>query len=120
MKFVSEMDEYIRQLPDLLFVPTDYIFGRFKADREWIRARFRAYSGDPVKQRLSMTADDIYERFQSENIMEEDLPRRGTILKSLNSMLTIKNSFALYRAFYKWLGRPELFVMPSKKPPAGT
>ena len=115
MKFVSEMDEYIRQLPDLLFVPTDYIFGRFKADREWIRARFRAYSGYPVKQRLSMTADDIYERFQSENIMEEDLPRRGTILKSLNSMLTIKNSFALYRAFYKWLGRPELFVMPSKK-----
>lgn len=46
--------------------------------------------------------------------MEEHLPKAGTILKSLNGMLRVKNSIALYKDFYKQMNIPEMFLMPEK------
>ena len=62
-----------------------------------------------------MVADDIRDRFDTENIMEDELPRQGGILKSLASMLTMKNTLAVYRDFYEKIGKKELFVMADKK-----
>lgn len=114
-EFVSRMDEYIRQLPESIFEPSDYTFGPFTADREWIRARFGAYHNYPVIKRLAMVAEDIHDLFETNNIMEEEIPRPRAILKSLNAMVTIKNVLALYKEFYRWLGAPELFVLPARK-----
>ena len=47
--------------------------------------------------------------------MEDELPRQGGILKSLASMLTMKNTLAVYRDFYEKIGKKELFVMADKK-----
>ncbi|MCH1982432.1 ATP-binding domain-containing protein [Ruminococcus sp. OA3] len=114
-KFVELMNAYIAQLPDRIFKPRDYSFGGFTADAGWIFKRFYAYRSFPVKQRLSMTADDIYHRFESENIMEDDLPSPRMILKSLTAMLTVKNSLAIYKDFYRSLNLPRMFMMPAKK-----
>lgn len=113
-EFAGLLDEYIWKMPDRVFAPFDYEFGRFTVDREWIRERFLAYGKYPVKRRLSMIADDIYNRLQNENIWQEDLPKARTILKSLTAMLCFKNTRALYKDFYKWLERPQMYVMPSR------
>lgn len=115
LEFVRQMDRYIRLLPEAAFSPVDYIFGRFTAEGEWIRTRFLAYETYPVRKRLRMVAEDIRDRFQTENIMEEEIPRLNAILKSLNSMLKIRNTLAAYKDFYKKMGCPERFVMPAKK-----
>ena len=31
----------------------------------------------PVKKRLAMVADDIHDRFETDNIMEQEVPRPG-------------------------------------------
>ena len=115
LEFVRLMDAYIEMLPDMVFAPKDYTFGRFRADAKWIGKRFKAYGTFPVKRRLLMVADDIRDRFDTENIMEDELPRQGGILKSLASMLTMKNTLAVYRDFYEKIGKKELFVMADKK-----
>lgn len=112
--FAVLLDRYIQGMPDRIFVPADYSFGRFTVGGEWIRERFRAYGKYPVKQRLSMTADDVYNRLQNENLLQEDLPKARTILKSLAAMLRVKNTPALYKDFYKWMERPQMYVMPSR------
>ena len=86
LSFVRQLDRFIERLPELVFAPADYTFGRFTASAEMIQSRFAAYSKYPVKDRLRMIADDIHDRFATDNIMEDDIPRAGTILKSLNSM----------------------------------
>ncbi len=96
-------------------MPLDYTFGRFIAKAEWLKKRFFAYRKHPVKQRLSMVADDSYHQFQNENSMQDDLPTPKTILKSLSSMLTIKTTLALYKDFFQAMGKPQLFVMAAKK-----
>lgn len=115
LDFLDLLDRYIQQIPERVFEAQDYAFGRFTAKADWILARFYAYSKYPVKQRLQRIADDIYERFETDNIMEDDLPKARTILKSLNGMLRVKNSIALYKDFYKQMDIPELFIMPEKK-----
>lgn len=115
LDFVRLLDEYIGCLPARIFSPADYTFGRFTADCRFIRERFSAYGKYPVKARLSMTADDIYRRFQSENIRQDELPRPQAILKSLTAMLSVKNTLALYKDFYRYLEKPQMFVMPGKK-----
>lgn len=115
LDFLKLMDKYIKQMPNVVFIPKDYTFGSFIAESDWIRIRFDAYNKYPVKRRLEMVAEDIHYRFESDNIMEDDLPKVKNILKSLNGMLTIKNTLALYKEFFKQMNIQDMFVMPAKK-----
>lgn len=115
LDFLKLMDKYIKQMPNVVFIPKDYTFGSFIAESDWIRIRFDAYNKYPVKRRLEMVAEDIHYRFESDNIMEDDLPKVKNILKSLNGMLTIKNTLALYKDFFRQMNIQDIFVMPSKK-----
>ncbi|MBY2476515.1 AAA family ATPase [Clostridioides difficile] len=115
LDFVKLMDNYIKQMPNKIFIPEDYTFGSFIAKSDWIQNRFEAYNKYPVKRRLEKVAEDIHYRFETDNIMEEDLPRVKSILKNLNGMLTIKNTLTLYKDFFKQMDISNMFVMASKK-----
>lgn len=115
LDFVKRLDEFTRQIPDIVFQPVDYTYGHFTAKADTIKTRFYAYSKYPVKRRLQMVADDIYDRFDTDNIMEDDIPKSRTILKALKQMLKIKNTLALYKEFYKRNDIPKMFRMPAKK-----
>ncbi|MFL8674074.1 HelD family protein [Clostridioides sp. GD02404] len=115
LDFVKLMDSYIKQMPNKIFIPQDYIFGDFIAKSDWIQSRFDAYNKYPVKRRLEKVAEDIRYRFETDNIMEEDLPRVKSILKNLNGMLKIKNTLLLYKDFFKQMNISNMFVMPEKK-----
>ncbi|HAU5070590.1 TPA: ATP-binding domain-containing protein [Clostridioides difficile] len=113
--FVKLIDDYIKQMTNKIFIPKDYTFGSFTAKSDWIQSRFEAYNRYPVKKRLEKVAEDIHYKFESDNIMEEDLPKLKSILKSLNGMLTIKNTLTLYKDFFKQMNLSNMFVMATKK-----
>lgn len=115
LDFVKLMDEYLSRMPEAVFNPSDYTFGRFSAEREWIQSRFAAYHKFPIKRRLQIIADDIHNRFETDNFMEEPLPTPRAILKSLTTMLKVKNTLALYKDFYKQMYITDKFVMPAKE-----
>lgn len=115
LDFLKQMDHYIAQMPSIVFEPTDYVYGRLTVKAETITARFDTYKKYPVRQRLQMIADDIFNQFDTDNFMEDDIPKSRTILKALNKMLKVKNSLSLYKAFYQQIEKPEMLVMPAKK-----
>ncbi len=115
LDFVKLMDEYLSRMPEAVFNPSDYTFGRFSAESEWIQSRFAAYHKYPVKRRLQIIAEDIHNRFETDNFMEEPLPKPRAILKSLTTMLKVKNTLALYKDFYKQMNITDKFVMPAKE-----
>ncbi|MGE5396421.1 MAG: HelD family protein [Chitinophagales bacterium] len=115
LEFISLMDEYLARMPEIIFEPFDYTYERFTAKSEWIQSRFAAYHNYPVKRRLQMIADDIYFRFETNNFMEEPLPKTRAILKSLTAMLKVKNPLVLYKDFYKQMNISDKFLMPAKK-----
>lgn len=115
LDFLEALDRYLQEVPKLVFAPVDYSFGRFSVTADWIQSRFYAYGKDPIKKRLEGIAEDIRDRFDSDNFMGEEIPRAKVILKSLQGMLKIKSSLALYKDFYRWLGLPKMLVPPAKQ-----
>ncbi len=115
IEFLKLIDRYIQLMQNQVFEAKNYTYGLFSANADWIQTRFNAYSKYPVKQRLKRIAEDIYEQFEMDNIRQYDLPKVRTILKSLNGMLRIKSSIALYKDLYKQMGIASLLVMPNKK-----
>lgn len=115
LDFVRRLEQFVTEAPALIFEPVDYTFGRFSVTADWIQTRLHSYQSYPIKKRLAMIADDIHDRFSSENFMDDDIPRARAILKSLTAMLKIKNTLALYKQFYQWLERPDLLVLPQKQ-----
>ncbi len=115
LDFVKQMDSFITQIPGMVFEPADYTYGRFTAKADMISARFDTYGKYPVKRRLQMVADDIFDRFDTDNYMEENIPKSRTIQKTLSKMLKVKDTLSLYKEFYKHIERPEMLVMPAKK-----
>lgn len=115
LNFVRQMERYLVEAPTLIFESADYTFGRFSVTADWIQARFCAYQSYPIKKRLVMIADDIHDRFTSENYMDDDVPRAKVVLKSLTAMLKIKSTLALYKHFFQWLERPDLLVLSKKQ-----
>ena len=115
LDFVGLLEKFIEQIPDIAFEPTDYSYGRFMETADSISSRFQAYSKYPIKRRLQMIADDIYDRFDTDNFIEDDIPKSRTILKALKQMLKVKDTLTLYKEFYKRNGIPQMFAMPAKK-----
>lgn len=115
LDFVRQLQRFVAEAPTLIFEPVDYTFGELSVTADWILTRFCAYQSEPVKKRLVRMADDINERFASENYMGHEIPRAKAILKSLTAMLNIKNTLALYKQFYQWLERPDLLVLPKRQ-----
>lgn len=115
LSFVKQMDDFIAQMSGAVFKPADYTCGSLTANADMIKVRFDAYSKYPVKRRLQMVAEDIFNRFDTDNYMEEDMPKTRAILKNLSKMLEVKNTLSLYKEFYKHIGRQEMLVMPAKK-----
>lgn len=113
--FVRKLDEFIHEIPSLIFEPSDYLFGQYSITADWIQKRFLAYQSYPIKKRLELVANDIHDDFQSSNFMGDEIPRAKVISKNLSAMLKIKNTFALYKYFYQWLGLPHLLVLPKKQ-----
>lgn len=114
LDFKRKMDEYISKISNLIDI-TDYSYEPFSATSEWIRSRLDAYKKFSLMERLTMIANDIYDQFNTSNIMEHEVPKPRTILKNLKAMLRFKNTLALYKDFYKQMDMSKMLVMPNSK-----
>ncbi len=114
LSFLRMMDEYLASMPETVFAPSDYTFGRFSAKSKWIQSRYAVYHRHPVKRRLQMIAEDINDRFETDNFTGKYVPKAKAIFKGLTAMLKVKNTLALYRDFYKCMNIADKLVMRAK------
>ena len=106
--FLTRLDEYLRVLPERAFRAKDYHYDGSTVDAGWITDQFRFYQYDPILERLPTLADEVLEEYRYRGGLHKSREKRGAVLNKLKSMLVIRSPQALYRDFYKWLGRPEM------------
>ncbi|MDD6071513.1 MAG: AAA family ATPase, partial [Clostridiales bacterium] len=115
LAFVGLLDQYICNMPERVFAAKDYTCQGHVVQAEWINERFKAYAKIPVKKRLASVAGDIREQLCSMMGMRTEVPKANAIIKSLNKMLMIKDTFALYKDFYQYMDAQDMFDLPEKK-----
>ena len=114
LAFVGLMDQYISNITERAFDMKDYSYRGHVVQAAWIRERFNAYGKVPVKNRLTFVAGDIREQLRSLAGMWEEIPKINEILKKLNKMLIIKDTLALYKDFYQYIDKKDMFVLSEK------
>ena len=113
--FLRAMDAYIAHATTAFFSPVDMVCGSLCARADWIEKHYQAYRGRPVRGRLLGVAEDIHDRFATDNVFEDRIPTLRSIQARLNRMYRMKDTLSLYRDFYSHIGRPDMLVLPDKK-----
>lgn len=114
LEFVSLINTYISYIDSNYFNPTDYIYNDICIDKEFIRNRYEAYKKRAIFSRVDKIADDIIEKIKIEKISEK-IPGKGEIRKKLLSMFKYNNTLDLYKDFFKYINKEELFNFKNNK-----
>ena len=114
LEFVSLINTYISYIDSNYFNPTDYIYNDICIDKEFIRNRYEAYKKRAIFSRVDKIADDIIEKIKIEKISEK-IPSKGEIRKKLLSMFKYNNTLDLYKDFFKYINKEELFNFKNNK-----
>ena len=114
LEFVSLINNYISYIDSNYFNATDYIYNDIYIDKEFIRNRYDAYKKRAIFSRVDKIADDIIEKIKIEKISEK-IPGKGEIRKKLLSMFKYNNTLDLYKDFFKYINKEELFNFKNNK-----
>lgn len=114
LTFVDQLNTYLQYAISAYFQPEDYILENLTVSKDWIKQRYLAYDNLSVKRRLEEVAEDILDRLASENIWKLKLPKSSVVVRHLQKLFRMKNTIALYKDFYQWLGKPKSLSFPEK------
>ncbi len=107
--FLKQLDAYFSHVRSTNFQPADVAVGLFTLDADWITARFEKYRNAAINDQISRVTDDIVGYIHEEygkRIVNKD---RTAVRNALTRMFTHTSLKALYKAFYAWIGRPDMF-----------
>ena len=114
LEFVSLINNYISYIDSNYFNATDYVYNDICIDKEFIKNRYEAYKKRATFSRVDKIADDIIEKIKIEKISEK-IPGKGEIRKKLLSMFKYNNTLDLYKDFFKYINKEELFNFNNNK-----
>lgn len=113
LEFISLLDDYINYIDVDNFNEDNLVLDDICIEKEFIRSRYNAYNKKPIMERFNKIAEDIIEKVKLEKISEK-IPSKGEIRKKLLGMCKYKNTLDLYRNFFRYINKEELFKFKSK------
>ncbi|MBW6485642.1 MAG: AAA family ATPase [Syntrophobacterales bacterium] len=109
LAFLHQVEAYGAQVEQARFSPVDVEIGGRLVPAGVIAEAFRQRRGRPVTERLRWAAEMVEHRLWVEYRHEVKAKERDRIRASVKKMYRNAALRTLYREFFTWLGRPELF-----------
>lgn len=123
-EFLRKLNQYLIYLENNFFEAKELRIGRTVVPSPFIHERFKAYHRIPLLKRIPQVVKDIQQFIRSNT----DLPagaqgqaqqagrkitgqEKAQIWAAVPQMIRVSNILDLYKDFYVWLGKPELFQM---------
>ena len=109
LAFVLLLDKYIKYINVNYFEANNFVYGDIFIEKEFIVDRYNSYNKRPIFERLDKIVDDIIEKVKIEKISEK-VPSKGEIRKKIVPMFKYNNTLDLYKDFFKYINKEELFI----------
>ena len=110
-ELVGQLNRYLVHLENHLFVASDLLVGRTRVPASFIQEQFKSLQRVPLLSRLPMVIKAVEQQVKSSVQRKLSGPEKSHIYKSLSGAWGKVNLLELYRQFYDWLGRKDLFRM---------
>jgi DNA helicase-2/ATP-dependent DNA helicase PcrA len=108
---VGQLNRYLVHLENHLFVVPDLVVGRARVPASFIREQFKSLQRVPLLSRLPMVIKAVEQHVRSSAQRKLTGAEKSYLYKSLSGAMGNVNLLDLYRQFYDWLGRKDLFRM---------
>jgi len=110
--FVSELDRFILHIENHYFKATDVKLTRFiTIPAGFIDEQFRRFNRYPMRQRFEAMTDYILEMMTVQYHIKATTAERNLLRKEIKQMFAGNNDLQVYKEFFLWIGKPEMFKM---------
>ncbi|MEX2641695.1 MAG: UvrD-helicase domain-containing protein, partial [Balneolales bacterium] len=108
-EFLNKLKEYITWLRKDNFVEADIPVRRKVVPAHFVQQRFISYEWLPMFKRLKEVTRDVVNKIRTDFQYDVTAAERNKIQSSIKKMFRSTNLRALYKDFYSWMDRPDLF-----------
>lgn len=108
-EFLRLLNEYLEHCDQCNFQSADYIFEGGYVEEAFIRKCYEHRKNMPVRQRLREMAEAVREEIRAQNRARAQGAALGDILVWMEGRFKDYDAITLYRNFYQYIGKPEMF-----------
>ena len=113
--FVKELDCYLEKANTEYFTPVDICIENIKVSKEYLMLSYIILKKMPIKKRLEKIAKDIIENSKINGGKKIKYPIAKKIKTAVFKMYKFRDSLSLYKNFYNYIEKPNLFQPIEKK-----
>jgi DNA helicase II / ATP-dependent DNA helicase PcrA len=108
-EFLSKLNQYLLHVENNYFKATDLRIGQTTVPAHWILQKFKGYHRMPMLKRFELVIKDIQTYVREVKGQKLSGKDKSRIWEAVPGMFKFTQVFDLYKDFYQWMGRPELF-----------
>ncbi|MDJ0365587.1 AAA family ATPase [Hymenobacter sp. H14-R3] len=108
-EFLRQLNQYLLHVENNYFISKDLRLGRLVLPQAFILGRFKAYHRVPLLKRAPLVAQDVRTYVRDATQRKLTGEEKSIIGEAIPRMFKFTQVLDLYRDFYRWQGRPELF-----------
>ncbi|HYF67287.1 MAG TPA: UvrD-helicase domain-containing protein [Ohtaekwangia sp.] len=109
--FLSKLNQYLIHLENNFFVANELRVGRTVVPSPFIHEKFKSYYRIPLLKRFQEVVKDIQQFVRNSVQRKLTGQEKAQIWQAVPQMIKMGNVFDLYKNFYSWIGREDLFRM---------
>lgn len=110
--FISLFDKFILYIENNYFRATDIqLNNHIIIPAEFIDEQFRRFNRYPMRQRFETMTDYILEMMKIQYGFITTTAERNRLKKEIKKMFAGNNDIQVYKDFFSWIGKPELFKL---------
>jgi len=110
--FISQLDKFILHIENNYFTPEDVKGTKYiTIPGEYIEEQFRRFHRYPMRQRFEVMTGYIADAMKTQYRVELSTAERNLLKKEVRRMFAGNIDLQVYKDFFEWIGRPEMFRM---------
>jgi DNA helicase II / ATP-dependent DNA helicase PcrA len=113
-EFVRLLDQYLAHIENHYFSPADFWIRKNFVPDWFIKEKYATYHRIPLLKRFEAIAKDVEENIRFYYRYDINAAERNEIRKAIEGMFRITNLRQLYKDFYDWLEKPDMFKQAAR------
>ena len=108
-EFLSQLNQYLIYIENNYFTVKELRVGKILVPLPFLLAKFKTYHRVPLLKRFALVAEEVRNYVRDATRRKLTGPEKATIGEAISRMFRFHQVPDLYRDFYRWLGKSELF-----------
>lgn len=111
-EFISRLDKFVLHIENNYFKAADVkLTKHITIPAGFISEQFKRFHRYPVRQRFEAMTDYILEMMKLQYNLTVNTAEKNLLKKEIKNMFAGNNDLQIYKDFFEWIGKPEMFKM---------